>query len=137
MAQIVPTQEAPSEEVSYSLAGAEFALNAGGSYETDDRSVLAEAEAYPWLAVEYDEEEAGVGTYSDHGVKPEDDGLSAVNSEAFDPEAVKRDREAVLGSESDGGGLAVEAGKDQTEEVYEGGFGRTLASDTTDEKDED
>ena len=52
MATILPSDLAPAEQVHYSVAGAEFDLDAGGTFETDDEEVLRNADAHPWLKVE-------------------------------------------------------------------------------------
>lgn len=131
MALIVPSELAPAEEVSFSFADGDLTLDGGGSYETDNRGLLAEAIAHPWLSVEYDEAEVAVATYRPDSVAPEDDPLSAVNSEAFDVEAIKRDREAVLGDKDGISVLAVDAGLDQKEVTTsnDGAFDFTLAAD--------
>jgi hypothetical protein len=140
MALIVPSELAPAEEVSFSFADGDLALGGGGTYETDNRGLLAEAEAHPWLAVEYDEAEVAVATYRPDSVAPEDDALSALNSEAFDVAAIKRDRDLVLGD--DGASvLALDAGLDQKEVLTsdDGAFNFTLAADdeNSDTRDSD
>ncbi len=97
MAKIVANEHAPNEESYFSVPGAEFALSRGEAYETDDQGVLVEALAHPWLSVEYDADEAPHPAWRDDGLSAGEDALAAENSVAFDPEAVKRDREAVLG----------------------------------------
>jgi hypothetical protein len=52
MATISNSDLAPDEQVHYSVAGAEFDLDPGGTFETDDEQVLANAQAHPWLKVE-------------------------------------------------------------------------------------
>jgi hypothetical protein len=54
MAKIVHSETAPSEAVRYNLAGVEFTLGKAktASYETDDPTVIANAQAHPWLKVE-------------------------------------------------------------------------------------
>ncbi len=135
MAKIVATDVAPQEEIEYALVGESFTLS-DGSYETDDRDVLVEAEAHPWLSVEWDRDESGEGTYRPDTVAPEDDALSSQNTEAFDPEAIARDREAVLGT-SDAAPLAVESGRDQREVEFQGDVGVTLAADDHYDEDEE
>lgn len=87
MAKIVHSEAAPSEAVHYSLAGVEFDL--GGrkrAFETNDPTVIGNAEAHPWLKVEHEAVEAVKGDYVTQ-LRPEDDALSAVNSVANNPEA--------------------------------------------------
>lgn len=117
MATITTNDHAPDAEAVYSLPGAEFTLSPGGSYETDDRAVLNEAEVHPWLAVEYNAAEAAEPTFRPDSIPADEDALGAARSEAFDPEAIARDREAVLGDGKDHAGLAVDAGLDQGEPV--------------------
>lgn len=136
MAKIVANENAPSEESVYSVPGAEFSLAQGGSYETDDRDVLVEAEAHPWLLVEYDVDERPSPAWRDDSLEASDDALTAENSEAFDPEAVKRDREAVLGREGeDYNATAIDAGLDQDEVHSTGGVATTFAADDADDFD--
>lgn len=125
MAQIVPTKEAPNDAVVYQLPAAEFALGQGDSFETEDRAVLSDASAHPWLEVKYPKSEAAVPTFRPDSVAREDDVLAAQNSEAFDTEAIRRDA-AVEASVAP---LAVEPTLDQNKKVTEGGFARTLAAD--------
>lgn len=127
MAKIVQSETAPSEAVRYSFAGAEFELEGGdASFETDDPAVLSNAEAHPWLRVERDAEDVVKGEYRDY-LAPEDDALSAVNSKANDPDAAR----AALPSAQDDADdrTAVEAGRDQGEEVSVAGIAETLAAD--------
>lgn len=132
MAKIVLSKEAPDQEVTFSLTGIE-AFTA--PLDTDNRTVVAEAEAHPWLSVEYDRSEVAVATYRPDSLAPKDDILSAENSEAFDPEALKRDALDIEGVAP----LAVEAGLNQSKPVTEGGVSRTLAADAknTNAKDKD
>lgn len=53
MATISHSDLAPSEKVHYSLAGGEFDLTAKGSYETDDELLISNAQAHPWLKVDF------------------------------------------------------------------------------------
>jgi hypothetical protein len=126
MAKIVHDEAAPSEAVHYSFAGAEFDLEgAEASFETSDPAVISNAEAHPWLRVEREEAELVRGEYTGF-LAPEDDALSAVNSVANDPEAVRAELDR---RDADFQPLAVEAGLDQDEEVIEGGVSVTLAAD--------
>jgi hypothetical protein len=134
MAQIVTSKEAPDFEVGYALPGTklvEFKLKQGGSYKTDDRVVLAEANAHPWLQVEYDASEAPVYSFRPDTVSSADDVLSAENSEAFEPKFIKRDLEGVLGTRDDSG-TAIQAGLDQDKKSTNGGVNETLAADAAD-----
>lgn len=137
MAKIVANENAPAENAVYSVPGAEFTLKQGGSYSTDDRAVLVEAEIHPWLSVEYDKSEAPQPAFRPDTVSPADDALSAEHSEAFDPKAVARDRELVLGDGSTGGGTAIDAGLDQDEVVTAGDVAVTLAADAADAADDE
>jgi hypothetical protein len=55
MAKITHSELAPAEKVVYTLANEQFELTAKGTYESDDPIVLSNAEAHPWLSVEYPE----------------------------------------------------------------------------------
>ena len=52
MATISHSDLAPDAQVHYSVAGAEFDLGPGETFETDNEEVLANAQAHPWLKVE-------------------------------------------------------------------------------------
>lgn len=55
MARITKSDTAPSEAKHFSLAQAEFDLaSASSTYETNDRNIIAAADAHPWLDVETD-----------------------------------------------------------------------------------
>jgi DsbC/DsbD-like thiol-disulfide interchange protein len=133
MATIITNEHAPKEEATYILPTATFDLAQGGSYETDDRRVLSDAEAHPWLEVEYAAEETEVFERPSKSVPYEDDYLSAANSKAFDLDEVRRTEEAKYGGDTNR--LAVDAGLDQNEEVVSesGAFAYTLAGDDRDE----
>jgi len=93
---------APDEQVHYSFAAAEFDL--GGKQKphyTDVLSVITEAQAHPWLSVEFDETEQAHGDFVDQ-LKPEDDVLSWATSVANDADAIR----------------AAEDGKDDLRKVY-------------------
>lgn len=131
MAKIVLSEVAPSgEAVSFSLGNCEpFTL--GGSekksYETDDASVLAQAEAHPWLTVEAEKVDAPQGVFRAPSVKPEDDILAAAGHKA---------RERAAGPEADAPveehqPVAIEAGLDQDKKVETEGVAQTLAADDT------
>jgi hypothetical protein len=131
MATITTNEHAPVESTRYILPTATFELEGGGSYETDDRTALADAEAHPWLAVSYEKADEGAYTRPDKSVPYEDDVLSAVNSVAFDLDKVRETEEAKAGVVESR--LAVESGLDQGEPVEVGNVGLTLASDSTDD----
>ena len=95
MAKITHSELAPAEKIVYTLANEQFELTAKGTYETDDPTVIGNAEAHPWLSVEYD---------------------------AVAPEEVADDDVRVVG-------LAVEAGQDQKEALFDDGTPVTLAAD--------
>jgi hypothetical protein len=135
MAKIVHSDAAPSESVHYVFAGVEFDL--GGRkkvYETDDAEALANAEAHPWLTVEYEEVEQVQGAYIEQ-LKPEEDHLSlkgrAINPN--DPDEARKAEAAKRGE--DISPVAIDAGEDQTEVVTTDGVAETLAADTSDKKD--
>lgn len=132
MAKIVPSDNAPSETVHYTFAGAEFDLGGSGkgskrAYESTDPTILSNAEAHPWLAVERPEVQPVSGAYVEQ-IAPEDDPLSAVNDNANDPEAVKATEDAKL-TDSGGSPTAVDAGLDQDKVVETGGVAETIAAD--------
>lgn len=58
MAKILPNEKHPNETVLHGLANESFKLTAKGNYETDNPITIANAEAHPWLTVEYPEPEA-------------------------------------------------------------------------------
>jgi hypothetical protein len=127
MAKIVHSAAAPAEPVRYSLGNAEFELSGRTkSYETNDPTVLANAESHPWLEVQRDKVELVRGAYA-QSLRPEDDHLSAINSKANDPEAVKAAQQA----EEDFTPVAIEAGLNQTDKVINDGIAETLAADPT------
>jgi hypothetical protein len=110
MAKIVASDEAPKGKVRFSLANEEIEKL---PYKTDDREVLANAEAHPWLSVEYDKAEDLSALAGDLQLRPEDDVLSAQNSVAFDPKAIKD----ALNQEAASDPVAIDAGLDQTKSV--------------------
>lgn len=138
MATIRPNDNAPAEEMKVILPTATFDLSQGGTYETDDRNVLADAEAHPFLTVEHPEQDAEAAvTRESDSVPYADDYLAAPNSKAFDTEEVQRvesDKREDVSSR-----LAVDAGLNQSkaETVGEGDheIAVTLAADdSTDDK---
>lgn len=135
MPRVLPSEAHPDETVRHALGSAEpFELGPGGSYDTDDRTVVANATANPWLTVEYEEQEVIRGRYREPSVSAEEDALGAARSVAFDPEAI---REAEEGKDfADEDRLAIDAGLDQGESHEAGGIDVTLAGvdDTPDEE---
>lgn len=133
MAKIVQSDAAPSESVRYSLAGVSFEIGGKSKeFETTDPDVLGNAEAHPWLDVKRDAEEVIKGEYRDY-LAPEDDALSAVNSIANDPDAVR----AALPSAEEDQPTAIESGRDQEKKVEVGGVAETLAADAADDDRKD
>lgn len=129
MAKILHSDAAPAEPVHYSFSAGSFDL--GGSkksYETDDAGLLAAAETHPWLTVEYGKDVLLQGAYVDQ-LRPEDDALSAVNSIANDPEAVKKEMAARVEEAADP--VALDADETQTTVVTTGKVAETLAADDT------
>lgn len=119
MAKIVPSKDAPNEEVFYSL-GAEdeaFTLGPGGSVDSPSRGLLAEAEAHPWLEAEYDADEGGVGVFREPYPLPKDDAFAEENTKAFDPELVKETREEVLAQSAPEPGAVEETPAPKAEPV--------------------
>lgn len=135
MATIVPSELHPDEEVTHQLAQDLFKLGGGtDSYETDDRGVIANAIAHPWLEVEYADVEV-VGHYRPDTVAPAEDVLGAEASIAFDPDEIQKAlEENVVVEES---AVAIESGLDQDKTVEKGGIAFTLAADETDDEDND
>lgn len=99
MAKILTSDQAPSEDVTYTFPSGSFEVASGGSYETDEYALAREAAVHPWLDVEYDEGENPQPAFRPGTVPPEDDALSAENSIAFDPEEVAKEREEALGDQ--------------------------------------
>lgn len=132
MAKIIPSDLAPDEVVHYSLGAVEFDLggkSGSKSYETDDRAALSNAEAHPWLTVEYDKVEALDPAFYAPSIRPEDDIHSDQGpraGDAFDIEKIKADLESRKQEVSP---LAVQSGLDQSEEVKVGDVAETIAAD--------
>lgn len=103
MAKIVLSKDAPNEVSEIVLAGRKLDVKRGASVEEESRDVLIDAETHPWLEVQYESKKAEYA-FRDYRRADKDDALSAENSVAFDSDAVKRDREAVLGAQ---GGTSV------------------------------
>jgi len=114
MATITTNDYAPDEKAKYILPLETFDLGPGDSFETTNRNTISNAEAHPWLAVEYPEyDELSEGGRESKSVAPEDDVLSAENSLAFDPDQVRKDNaESQVTAPT-----AIEAGLDQGESV--------------------
>jgi hypothetical protein len=128
MATIVPSPLHPSEEVAYSLAGGDFKLAAGGSYETEDPVLISSAYVHPWLEVKAEPLPDFRLPELGHRLDPKDDVLSAAHgSQAFDPEAIaatEREKMAAWLAPT-----AIEAGLDQDKVVVEAGVAQTLAAE--------
>jgi hypothetical protein len=135
MATIRPNENAPAEEVHYTLPSAEFDLGPGGSYESDDRAVAAAAEDHPWLEVEYPQVNAEVYTRPAKSIPYREDPFSEYNDFSNDPARVEEtEREKYSATVAP---LAVEAGLDQSEPVSVGNTDLTLAAaDETDTDDQ-
>ena len=124
MAKIVASKIAPDEEFTVSVGAG--LLKPGDT--SDDRQLLIEAEAHPWLGVEYDEVEMLGGDVIPPSVDPKKDPLSIQNPAAllpFDPEAVKRDTDAVLLVDTLAP-AAIDAGLDQDKSVTAGPVAKTV-----------
>lgn len=135
MATIVPSKLHPDEEVTHQLAQDSFQLGGGSdSYETDDRGVIANAIAHPWLEVEYSDVEVE-GHYRPDTIKPSEDVLGAEQSIAFDPDEIAAALEEA--TEVEESGVAIESGLDQDKSVEEGGIAFTLAADDTNDEGND
>lgn len=136
MATIRPNENAPEQEVHYSLPTVDFDLSGDGSYETNDRQVITDALVHPWLAVEFDEVDTVVYQRPEKSVPYKDDVLSAFNSKANDPEEVRKTEEAKYSETAQP--LAVEAGLDQgTAEVIDNRVAVTLAAEDSDYSESD
>jgi len=127
MAKIVKAAEAPKDVKTFSLANAEVDV-ASGSFETDDREVLANASAHPWLTVEVEKEETFGAGYREVSVDPDKDVLGAKQGQvAFDKDAIRKTEEAK--AENLGTLVGIEAGLKQSKKVVEGDIALTLAAD--------
>jgi hypothetical protein len=127
MATIRPNDNAPSEETKFIFPTATFDLSSGGSYETDDRALLAAAEVHPWLEVEYPEAEQVSYVRESGSVPYQEDVLSAPNSKAFDADEIRKTEEAKAAVYATP--TAIESGLDQGKEVEVGDTAVTLAAD--------
>lgn len=121
MARILHNDRAPDETVHYTFSGVEFDLggSAKGSFETDNREVLSNAEVHPWLTVEYPERELIAGeprrTLAD---RPDLDALSGVGPNArvpFDPDEIAKVEDAKAAARVNP--VALDAQLDQGEAV--------------------
>lgn len=134
MAKITLSDLAPSEAVHFSFAEGDFTLGGKSdakSYESDDRALLSNAEAHPWLQVEYDEGDAAP-VYPDTTLPPTEDNQSAQGPVAhipFDVAAIKEFEDSKHPGEVPT--LAIDAGLDQSEKIVEGDAAKTLAADPT------
>lgn len=127
MATIRPNDNAPDEQVKYCLGNVDFDLGPGDGYETENRTVMADASAHPWLSVEIPQVDEVVVERPSKSVPYEDDVLAAPNTKVWDTEAAKA--AAVDAQREVAAALAVQAGLDQGEPVKEGGVAVTLAAD--------
>ncbi len=132
MATIVPSKLHPDEEVVHQLAQDSFKLDAGGSYETDDRAVISNAVVHPWLDVEYADTEIEAH-YRPDSVEPSKDVLGAAQSVAFDADAIAAVLEEY--AEVEENRVAIESGLDQDKRVEKSGIAFTLAADDTNDED--
>jgi hypothetical protein len=127
MAKIVASKIAPDEEFVVSVGPG--LIKPGDT--TDDRTLIIEAEAHPWLDVEYDKVELLGGDVIPPSVDPKKDPLSIQGPNAalpFDPEAVKADTDKVLVVPTLAP-TAIDAGLDQDKNKVEGGVAKTVAAD--------
>jgi len=127
MATIKPSDHAPDEQVHYSFAGVDFDLAPGGSFDTTDRLVLANAEDHPWLDVEVAAETQYAGVFREPFPSAEEDGASFHHGEiAFDPEAIREVEEQKVRDATPA--IAIEAGLDQGEPEMVAGHPVTVAA---------
>lgn len=137
MAKIVLSDLAPAEAIHFSLGNAEIDLGGKSgkqSVETDDRELLSNAVAHPWLTVEVDPAEEAGGQFADPHVPAEEDPQSAANQrahDAFDVEKIRATEEAKHPEAE--APVAIESGLDQTTEVKVGDVAETVAADETHE----
>jgi hypothetical protein len=131
MAKIVLSDAAPKgEPLRFSLANAEVEEF---PHETTDVVLLANAEAHPWLAVEYPEAEELSELAGELQLPAEDDILSAQNSVANDPDAVRAELERRKEGGSDP--VAIDAGLDQSDVVVTAsGVAETVAADNASDR---
>lgn len=115
MATIRPNDNAPAEEVHYTFPTVDFDLAEGGTYESDDRAVLAAAEDHPWLTVEYPEAASVVYSAPSKSVPYREDPFSEYNDFSNDPARVEETERSKYSVNT--APLAVEAGLDQGEVV--------------------
>ena len=138
MAKIVLSELAPSEAIHFSLANAEFDLGGKSdakAFETDDRVVIDNAVAHPWLDVEFPAVEEVAFEALDTRIPAADDSQGMYGphaNDAFDPELIKAAEEAKIQDTPQP--LAIDSGLDQDKEVKtESGAAETLAADETHE----
>lgn len=135
MAKISLSDAAPTnEDIRFDFGGdAQFTLNSSARknaekfYETNDRAVLDNVRAHPWLTVEVEVVEPYVGALTPQ-LDPKDDHLSAAGTtvDFNDPEVARAAEEAKLVSETPH--VAIDAGLDQDEVVKDGPVDKTLAA---------
>ena len=123
MPKIVLSDDAPEGDLRFSLGNEEIDEV---PYETNDPTVLANAEVHPWLAVEREEVEELSELAAQHlQVAPEDDVLSAQNSIANDPDEVRK----ALAKDHESDPVAIESGLDQGDVVEtDSGVAETVAA---------
>jgi hypothetical protein len=131
MAKITLSDKAPAEAVHFSLASVDFDLGGSGkkSYETYDTEVIGAARVHEWLDVEVPQADQVQGLFRDQ-LSAEEDGMSAINSKANDPEAARAALAEDI-AERDEVPVVIDAGKVQTEPVLTDGVAETLAADPT------
>jgi hypothetical protein len=135
MAKVSLSDKAPtSEPISFDFGGdAQFTLSASGRknsekfYETNDRAVLDNVRAHPWLRVDAEAVEPFVAAFHEQ-LAPKDDHLSALGAtvDFNDPEVARAAEEAKLGVAVEP--VAIDAGLDQNEVVKDGPVAKTLAA---------
>lgn len=129
MAKISHSDSAPAEKVHYTFANAEFDLSGSSTYETEDASLLASAEAHPYLKVTREPVEVVQGAYRQQ-LRPEEDHLSGVGGiNPNDPDEARKAEEAKRVALDNP--VALDAGLTQTKPVEVSGTAVTLAADET------
>ena len=130
MAKIVLSDDAPKGNLRFSLGNAEIEKV---PVETNDSVLISNAEAHPWLAVEYDKVEELSEVAGTLQLPPEDDALSAQNSVANNPDEVRKELARRTGVESDP--TAIDAGLPQSKPIEtDAGVDLTIAADRADDR---
>lgn len=136
--KITASDLAPAEAVHYTFAGVEFDIGGSGrkTFETNDPTVVSNAESHPWLQVEYPKVELVAGSYREQ-VAPQDDPFTLIGrtQDPNDPDAVREAEEAK--SVDFGQPVVLEAGTAQTEVVVTDGVAETLAAVDADDDSTD